>query len=389
MESDIALFEKLLKEESSDMLFFRPRGYQFQGASNVEKSELLRDIIGFANAWRRADAYIITGVKEVKNGENEILGIIDHLNFDEIQEFVNSKTQNPIQFSYNALTVNRKKIGMIHIPLQSRPFFLQNDYVNLKKYVVYVHRGESVVEAGPDEVTKMKISDSQKKFEQPSFALEFAHSNKKSSIGSRINLKTFLIEVPQEDLIPDFNEDLMVNPLSATGKTLTPTEINKNYYRELIDHYQQMGSVSLIDFCIHNNSDVDSENVRLAFSVGDKEGIIFFMEEFELIPKPRKYKWEGSHIENFLEITPGLKIEKKSSEWQIGLFLGQIPPKQKLFTTSGLYVGAKKNVVLDIDVNLLADNLFEPLVFPLIIDIKTQMKKLQLEMLLKSKSKIQ
>jgi len=387
MENDIELFEKLLKEESSDMLFFRPRGYQFHGASNVEKSELLRDLLGFSNAWRRADAYIITGVKEVQNGENEIMGILDHLDFEEVQEFVNSKTQNPIQFSYNALTVNRKKIGMIHIPLQARPFFLEKDFVNLKKYVVYVHRGQSTVESGTDEVTKMKISDSQKKFEQPSFELEFAHSDKKSSIGSRINLKTFLIEVPQKEMIPDFKQGLSINPLSDLSVSLYPVEINNSYLRELVDHYQQLGSISLIDFCLKNNSDVVSENVRLVFKVEDKEDFIYFKELFELPPKPHKYHWPGSKAPVFVEIVPGLRILKKRSGWEIEIFLGQIPPKQKLFSKSGLYIGAKKNTTLYVDVNLFADNLFEPIIFPLVIDIKIQVKKLQLEMLLKSKSK--
>lgn len=387
MENDIALFEKLLKEGSSDMLFFRPRGYQFHGASNVEKSELLRDILGFANAWRRADAYIITGVQEVKNGENEIMGILDHLDFEELQKFVNSKTQNPIQFSYNALTVNRKKVGMIHIPLQPRPFFLENDFVNLKKYVVYVHRGQFIVEAGTDEVTKMKISDSQKRFHKPSFELEFAHSDKKSLIGSHINLKTFLIEAPQEDMIPDFKEEMIINPLSDLFYALFPPEINKNYYRELVDHYQQMGSVSLIDFCIKNNSDINSDNVRLAFKIKDNEGIIFLKERFELLPKPRKYFWSDSKNLAYSDIIPGLQVSKKTSEWNVQLFLGKVRPRKKLFSSSGLYIGAKKNITLYLDVNLFADNLSEPIIFPLVIDIKTQAKKLPLDMLLKSNSK--
>jgi predicted HTH transcriptional regulator len=40
-----------------------------------EKSELLKDILGFANAWRRATAYILIGVKEVRGGRSNVVGI--------------------------------------------------------------------------------------------------------------------------------------------------------------------------------------------------------------------------------------------------------------------------------------------------------------------------
>jgi hypothetical protein len=61
-----ALFEQLLHEEESESLDFKQGQYPFARASEEEKSEILKDILGFANAFRRADAYILLGVEEVR-----------------------------------------------------------------------------------------------------------------------------------------------------------------------------------------------------------------------------------------------------------------------------------------------------------------------------------
>ena len=56
---NITLFEALLFEEESETLDFKRDQYRFDNATDEEKSELLKDILAFANAWRRADAYIL------------------------------------------------------------------------------------------------------------------------------------------------------------------------------------------------------------------------------------------------------------------------------------------------------------------------------------------
>ena len=58
---DIDLLERLLYEEESETLDFKAQQYPFDGATDDQKSELLKDILAFANAWRRTDAYIGCG----------------------------------------------------------------------------------------------------------------------------------------------------------------------------------------------------------------------------------------------------------------------------------------------------------------------------------------
>jgi len=69
------LFERLLHEDEGATLDFKVGQYAFAGADAQQKSELLKDILGFVNGWRRAEAYILIGVKEIRGGRSEVVGI--------------------------------------------------------------------------------------------------------------------------------------------------------------------------------------------------------------------------------------------------------------------------------------------------------------------------
>ena len=153
------LMESLLYEEESSALDFKRDQYPFVGATDNDKSELLKDVLALANAWRRATAYILIGVEEAKGGRSVVRGVAQHLNDNDIQQFVNSKTNRPAQFSYEAFSFESKQVGVITIPKQKRPFLLNNDYGKLKKQTVYARQGSSTNPASLDEATRMASAD--------------------------------------------------------------------------------------------------------------------------------------------------------------------------------------------------------------------------------------
>jgi len=120
-DMDTALFERLLNEEEGATLDFKQKQYPFAGIDEEKKSEILKDILAFANAWRRADAYILIGVEEVRGGRSNVVGVIDHLDDHSLQQFVNHKTNRPLHFSYEAFTFDRKQVGIIKIDQQAVP----------------------------------------------------------------------------------------------------------------------------------------------------------------------------------------------------------------------------------------------------------------------------
>jgi hypothetical protein len=68
------------------------------GATDAEKSELLKDVLAMANAWRETNAHI--GIAERAGGQPDVVGIGEHLDDADLQQFINSKTNRPVQFSY-------------------------------------------------------------------------------------------------------------------------------------------------------------------------------------------------------------------------------------------------------------------------------------------------
>src|ERR1051326_2313024 len=148
---DSNLLTVLLRESESTSLDFKRDQYSF--VSNIEKGELLKDILAFGNSWRHAEAYILVGVDEQHN--NAILGVSSHFDDASLQQFVNSKTNRPLTFSYATVTLQGKEVDVIRIPLQERPLYLKKDFGLLKKDTVYIRRGSSTDIATPAEVAEM------------------------------------------------------------------------------------------------------------------------------------------------------------------------------------------------------------------------------------------
>jgi len=151
----VAVLEELLHEEESSTLDFKRDQYPFVGATDGQKAELLKDILAFANAWRRTDAYILIGVDEVRGGASTVVGVSEHLNDADLQQFVNSKVNRPITFSYTAVELHGAQVGVIKISLQKRPFYLLRAYAGLGASVVFLRRGSSTAIASPDEISEM------------------------------------------------------------------------------------------------------------------------------------------------------------------------------------------------------------------------------------------
>lgn len=75
---DATEIETLLNEEEGTSLDFKRDPYAFVGATDDEKGELLKDILTFANSWRRTEAFILIGVNEVRGARSQPVGVAEH-----------------------------------------------------------------------------------------------------------------------------------------------------------------------------------------------------------------------------------------------------------------------------------------------------------------------
>jgi Schlafen, AlbA_2 len=147
--------EALLWEDESTTLDFKQAQYPFATATDEQKSEIIKDILAFANAFRRDDAYILLGIHDQPGGRATILGVTNHLDDASLQQLVNTKTNRPVEFSYHALTIDGHKLGAIRIPRQQRPTYLKTSYGKLHAQTVYLRHGSSTSTASLEEIARM------------------------------------------------------------------------------------------------------------------------------------------------------------------------------------------------------------------------------------------
>ena len=155
MPLDLKILEGLLHEAEGASLDFKSAQYPFENASVGEKAELLKDILAFANSWRRTTAYILIGVEEVKGGRSIVVGAENHLDDASLHQFVNGKTQRPVEFNYQVIQIEGATIGAIEIPSQKRPIYLKRRFDGLGALDVFIRDGSSTRIATPEEIAKM------------------------------------------------------------------------------------------------------------------------------------------------------------------------------------------------------------------------------------------
>ena len=229
-------FEHLLNENEGSSLDFKRSQYKFLNANEEEKSELLKDILAFANAFRRADAYILIGVQEKENGKAEIVGITENIDDAQLQQFINTKTQRPTEFSYFSFQRGEQIVAAIRIPVQHRPIYLVKDYGKLKKNIVYIRRGSATAEASPDEIAQMGNSFGSSHMAIPQIRITFEDNS----------------EILKIKLAPYIKDDLNINEIVEKYKNSHPhinfslkqTQFTKSFVnpflgKESIDDYNK------------------------------------------------------------------------------------------------------------------------------------------------------
>ncbi|MGD9162364.1 MAG: ATP-binding protein, partial [Desulfobacteraceae bacterium] len=259
--------------------------YPFEGASNDDKSELLKDILAFANAWRRSDAYILIGVDEVRGGRSSVVGVTTHLDDAKLQQFVNSKTQRPIHFSYQQSSLNNKDIGVLHIPPQERPVYLVKGYGKLEKQTVYIRRSSSTDIAAPDEIAKMGQAIVEGLDSLPLLELQFFDSECLTSLGNSIEVETVNLSLPEDFEIPDYG--VMRFPAGPNlYHTMPSVDKNRDYYRDTAVYLKKTMETSRLDFTVQNAGNVLARDVRIELNIPDPDRTLVFRDADDMPDEP-------------------------------------------------------------------------------------------------------
>jgi len=354
------IFSGLLHEDESSTLDFKRDQYPFFGASDGNKSELLKDILAFANAWRRVDAFILIGVDEVKGGRSEVVGIQQHLNDADLQQFVNSKVNRPITFSYASLEFDGKQVGVIQVPVQQRPFYLNKQYAGLAPHSVYLRRGSSTAIATPDEIADMRndgVFSSQKSPILSAFIVSGKHGD---CFDKKINLEVLNAKIPKQGEFPSYGVDANQSPFGF-GSSVNFFGKNKDYYWEYAKYWMKLNRVKLLKFSVHNSGNAVARDVQLVLRIKPvPDGILVFHED-ELPSQPQRENIfrPNFDLQNASRIRD-IRIKHTSNEMTVSCSLGKIQACAQTVSTDFLCIGATSSIVFKVAVEIYSDDLEAP-----------------------------
>ena len=377
---DNSLIDILLYGEEGIDLDFKRDQYRFANASEKDKSELLKDILAFANSWRRSDAFILIGVKEIKGGKSEVVGITEKLDDANIQQFVNSKTQKPITFSYRNLDFENKHIGVIYIPIQNRPFYLKKDYGSLKKETVYIKRGSSTDIAKIDEISKMGVTTFAQEISHPELEIFFADKKNRIVLPDTLNGFSLVLNTPRPKEIPDYNGN---QRRSSWGAGLDMERPNYDYYRKLSRFTSLNRLHNPVNFAIRNTGSAVAKDVRVEIKIEDPRNVIKVLDEYGMpsVPKPSYSDFDIVPRFNDIAGRHDLTAKRILNYWLIETGAEKVQPQSTEWIESCLFIGASETVEFCIESLIYSDNLPEPTIKKLLIKIESEKKDAPLEVI--------
>lgn len=373
-----ALLEQLLHEGESSSLDYKRDQYPFAGATDDEKSELLKDILAFANGWRHADGYILIGVEEVAGGRCTVSGVTGHIPENDLQQFVNSKTNRTVTFSYRAYPFEGKQIGIITVPQQDRPVYLTKKYGKLEKQVVYYRQGTSTAVASPDDIARMGRGPTR---QVASLLVEFADTEREESLGDRIDWTAEFCRMPDAEAIPVLKDRSsgidhpLLGRISLPSVSFAEDCVNPHYHFERANYEFCKRLFRLVRLVITNTGDVPALDVRIEMSVPTQQGVVVMRPgKFPKAPKKRTSRVKMPDLGDF-DLRPALRhpgyvgIDENEHRYKVVVDCGTLQPGRQVWSDE-FYLGIRGEGEIELDGRLLAGNLPDPQSFALTVNAK-------------------
>jgi hypothetical protein len=363
---DDASLEQLLNEEEGASLDFKRDQYRFTGASDEQKAELLKDILAFANAWRRDTAFVLIGVEEVRGGRSRPVGVQDHLNDHDLQQFVGGKTNRPVMFRYIAYPFQGVQLGILEIPIQERPLYLIRRFGGIPERTVLVRRGSSTAVAEPDEIARMGASGPTIAHPAPTLSLQWGEPHSRRLLGA-------VAAVGVEVLKPGLSPHALRSPMAILGLN----DPERDYPHKLIAFTFESRIVRPLLIVIHNGAQAPAHAVTVGGTIPKAAGM-------RLLDWPPQRPWRfGIDLPTMRFRSPMARpapdVDEHADHWTITVPFGTVRPGQTIWTDHPIYIGADHTTRVELPLQILAENIPVPLDVTLAVDVAATTRPMQVQ----------
>ena len=348
---------------------FKQEQYPFDNADIGAKAELLKDVLALANSWRLTTAYILIGVKEIKGRRNEIIGVENHLDDANLHQFVNGKTQKPVEFSYLSFRVEGREIGVIQIPIQERPFFLSRRFGRLFDDQVLVRDGSSTRVATPDEIARMGAE--QVLGGSPQFLFEWADVDSNKTLLSPYATLSMVLDplLPSNTFAPRRTYGMEFDPFA-----------NPDYSRGIIACTAERSLLTSLGFRLQNESHTVGRRIRFTGRIAKWDGLVI-QECIDDLPH-RNRNLLSAHISDFAPHSgdePSSDIREFEDSWGVVVDFGDVRPRDEVWANTVLFVGSTRPGIISLRGDLRGDNLPEPVKCELEIHIDVERRPMTID----------
>lgn len=347
-------------------LDFKQEQYPLANADDEQKSELVKDIVAFANAWKTSDAFILIGVKEQPGARATVHGVPHHHDDASLQQLVNSKTNVPVEFAYIPLSLDGKSVGVVRIAQhQQRPIFLEKRFGRLEKHVVYLRRGSSTDTALPDEVARMGAATARVPLE-PSVQMEFGDPSAHRGMGTSVVVTSRVLAAqPTPELSPEMQRTID----SVTGAFSWVNEITPKITGSIFDagpsdeqriaYLKHRALLVQLGLVVHNTGTVLVEDARVVISVPKLDGLAI-VDEYPEEP-------HGRFSTKSVTVPSDTCVFERSDHWELVVQIGKVQPGASVWSDP-LWIGSSVSRCLALAARLYADNI--PRAFETQLDIQ-------------------
>lgn len=369
----------LLNMAESETFDFKSGQYTFYGgATDEEKGELLKDILAFANAFKAGDAFIVIGVVEKDSRKDSVVGVSDVLKDNDVQQFVNSKTNNPVKFLAYADTAEGQTVNIIQIAqAQERPIYLKQKYGRLKPDEVYIRSGSTTTIATPAQIAQMVRADHQISLAQARLNVEWAAADGRTRFGKEARIECVnLITPPQpEGRHPEprvmmeralravsirSDADKRHQPLSTVDRELLPTG-------DYADYIKARAMLVPLRIFIQNVGAKNAASVNAKIRILKAPGVKV-IDESDFPQKPRNPSFIRAPL--VLPMMHDTFVKEAADVWIVQVDAKTIQPQDEFWSDDNFYVSVESDQVIAAHVRIFADDLAKPIEIPLTISAK-------------------
>ena len=363
MQLTPVFLESLLHHDEGPTLDFKRDQYAFGKGSTPDRKELLRsklvkDILAFANTEREISAFVLIGVEEVKGGRSKVIGVKDHLDDENLHDFMKRRTQRPVEFSYRKFPIDDVEIGVIEIPVQDRLQYLAQDYGEVRGNVVYLRDGSTTRTATPEEIIEMSTA------KRPELTLSWADSEGNVALPSPIAVKTLLLYPPLPLGTFNFPSPPVQRGYGVEIAAIFHSHPNLDYSRDLIVYASFKALFIPLGLQLHNESGVSARRVRFEGTMNKQKGLAVR----DVSPSfPKKEIGLFADFSN-IDVLPlshehqaRLELVEDSERWMISVEFGDIRPGESVTTIETLWFGSYESGIVSLNGKLLGDNISEPI----------------------------